>query len=371
MKKYILITIITGVGSFLWISCGSKAAKPQKPTAVAVGVSSVKLQGVNYFDEYPGTVTALNMVNITPQVTGYITGVYFKDGQHVEKGQLLYTMDKQQYQANVEMANANYKAAEAYLVQTQQDADRYVFLQQRDAVARMTVDHALATLQTAKMQLAAAKATIQNQQTGLKYTNIYAPLSGTIGISQVKPGASVTPGMTWLNTISSDDPIAVDFYVDEKDISQFEKLQQLPINKTDSTFMIGLPNGELYPFDGQITLLGRTIETQTGTIVTRILFKNGLNVLKTGMNCTVRVRGSSTQPQLLIPFKAVTQQLGESFVFVVSSDTVRQQRITTGRQIGSNVIVNEGLQPGEIVVTEGTAKLKSGNSVTMTSKKSG
>src|ERR1700754_53569 len=197
MRRIILLLTIAGAGSFFWISCGSNAsAKPLQQTATPVSVVSAKLEQVTYYDEYPGTITALNQVDITPQVSGYITGVFFKDGQHVMKGQLLYTMDQQQYQANVLQADANYKAAEANLQMAQQDADRYLYLQKNDAVATQLVDHSLASLQAAKMQLAAARAAIQNVQTGLKYSTIHAPLSGTIGISMVKPVAAVSPGVT-------------------------------------------------------------------------------------------------------------------------------------------------------------------------------
>jgi len=369
MKKFILIIAITGTGSFLWVSCGTSAA-PTKQQSIAIPVTVVqaKLEQTNYYDEYPGTITALNQVDITPQVSGYITGIYFKDGQHITKGQLLYTMDQQQYEANVLQADANYKAAEANLQMAQQDADRYLYLQKNDAIAKQLVDHSLAGLQTAKMQLAAAKAAIQNVRTGLKYSTIYAPFSGTIGISMVKPGTSVSPGVTLLNTISSDDPVAIDFNVDEKQITRFEKLQQQPIIKSDSTFMIVLPSGELYPFSGHVSLLDRAVNPQTGTIKTRLVFKNESNALKTGMSCVVRVQRSSTQPQLLIPYKAVTEQLGEYFAFVINTDTVRQQKITTGRVVGDNIIVNTGLHAGDVVVAEGTGNLKSGSIISVNSK---
>jgi membrane fusion protein (multidrug efflux system) len=157
--------------------------------------------------------------------------------------------------------------------------------------------------------------------------------------------------------------MAVDFNVDEKEISRFEQLQQQPVNKKDSTFMIQLPGGELYPFDGHVTLLDRAVDPQTGTILTRIVFKNDSNILKTGMSCVVRVRSNSTQPQLLIPYKAVTEQLGEYYVFVVTNNTVKQQKINMGREIGANVIIKGGLEPGDVIAVDGTAKLKSGDSV--------
>ncbi len=365
LKPAIIIILFFTV-CLLLISCGSKSPKLQSPEAIPVAADTAKQEEVVYYDEYPGTIVALNQVQITPQVTGYITGVFFKDGQHVNKGQLLYTLDQQQYQANVLQANANYKVAESNLQMAQQDADRYLFLQKNDAIAKQVVDHSLAALQAAKMQLLAAQAAIQNVRTGLKYATIYAPLSGTIGISQVKPGAAVSPGVTLLNVISSDDPIAADFNVDEKEIGRFEELEGLPLDKTDSTFTIALPDGQLYPFSGRVSLLDRAVDPQTATIVTRLEFDNPANVLKTGMSCTIRVQNKKGEKQILIPYKAVSEQLGEYFVFIINKNIVRRQKILPGRAIGSNIVVQKGLNEGDLIVTEGTARLKAGSLVRIT-----
>ena len=316
-----------------------------------------------YYDEYPGTVVALNQVTITPQVSGYVTGVHLNDGDHVEKGQLLYTLDQQQYKANVLQAEANYKAAEANLEQATQDAERYRFLQENDAIASQVVDHAVASLKAARMQAEAAKEQIRNVQTALRYSKIYAPFSGTIGISLVKPGAAVSPGITALNTISTDDPIAVDFNLDEKYINRFAPMVGRITD--DSTFSIILPNSEVYSEPGRILLLDRAVDPLSGTIITRLGFPNNNGVLRTGMNCVVRIRNADVGKQLTIPQKAVTEQLGEYFVYVVDGEKVHQQKIKTGRAIGHNVVVTEGLPAGDTIVTDGTAKLRSGSTITI------
>ncbi|MET0638071.1 MAG: efflux RND transporter periplasmic adaptor subunit [Chitinophagaceae bacterium] len=358
-----IISILTVAGCLMLASCGKKSKAPAASNVVPVRVAPVILGEAVYYDEYPATVNPLDFVNITPQVSGYVTAVHFKDGQHVEKGQLLYSLDQQLYKANVLQAEANYRVAVSNLELAQQDADRYLFLQQRDAVARQILDHALSALQVAKMQLEAAAAAIENVRTLLRYSTIYSPNSGTIGISLVKPGASVSPGVTVLNTVSTDDPVAVDFNLDEKDISRFQKLAQNPGSETDSTFLLALPGGELYPISGEIDLLDRAVDTETGTIKTRLKFRNPENELRAGMTCAIRVRNKGGAKQLLVPSKSITEQLGEYFVFVVGADTVRQQKVQTGRVIGDNIIINGGLKEGELVVTDGTAKLKSGSSV--------
>lgn len=346
-------------------SCGGSnkdaAAGPPKPPPVPVIVADVQKASAVYYDQYPATIVALNEVQVRPQVTGYITGIFFGDGQRVRKGQKLYTIDQQQYQAGYEQAVANLNVSKANLAKAQQDADRYEELQKKDAVARQTVEHAQADLQAAKMQLEAARANVANVQTNLKYATIYAPFDGTIGISQVKPGTAVSPGQTILNTISSDDPLAVDFAADQKEIGRFVRLQQKGRAAADSTFTLLLPDQSIYPDPGYISLIDRAVDPQTGTIKIRIVFPNKKGLLKAGMSVNVRVRNNNAAPSILIPAKAITEQMGEYFVFVVGdSSKVTQRKISRGAPINDKIIVKDGLQEGEKIVVEGVQKLKEG-----------
>ena len=149
--------------------------------------------------------------------------IYFKEGQYVEKGQKLYSIDEQQYRGAYEQAVAQLHVDEANLAKLQQDADRYEELGKQDAIAQQTVQHAQADLEAGKKLVEAAKANVSAIEVNLRYTTINAPLSGTIGISLVKIGASVSPGTTLLNTISSDNPIAVDVALDENLIPFIQK----------------------------------------------------------------------------------------------------------------------------------------------------
>ena len=345
-------------------SCGdSKPATPPAPPPVPVAIYKVESGNATYYDEYPATITSLNEVQIRPQVSGYITGLYFKDGQLVQKGMKLYTIDQQQYQAGYDQSVANLNVAKANLSKAQQDADRYQDLAKKDAVARQLVDHAMADLQTAKMQVAAAQANVRNVQTGLRYATIYAPLTGTIGISQAKLGAAVTPGVTILNTISSDDPIAADVSVDQKQIARFIQLQQMGTKPSDSTFQIVLPDGSVYSQPGKIYLIDRAVDPQTGTIKARITFPNLMKILKPGMTVNMRIKNNGGIPQILIPGKAITEQMGEYFVYVVNGDKVSQRKIQTGTRIGDKIIVKQGLQADEQIATEGIQKLRDGATI--------
>lgn len=347
-------------------SCGDKD-KPQQqqgpPPAVPVTIAEVVPANATFYDEYPGTVTALDQINLTSQVSGYITEINFKDGQNVKKGQLLYKIDNQIYQANYQQAMANLQVQEANLIKAQKDADRYNELEKHDAIAKQQVDYANAALDATKKQVAASKANVASVHSDVQFANIYAPFSGTIGISQVKKGTAVVAGQTVLNTISTDNPVAVDFTVDQKNIYRFTELQQNKTNLKDSTFTIAFGD-EIYPHPGNLSFVDRAVDPQTGTIKVRLVFPNEKGMLKPGMNTTVRVRNTSSKNATIIPYIAVTEQLGEFYVYKVGdSSKVTQQRVELGTQIGDSVIVKSGISAGEKIVVKGVQNLHEGSVV--------
>ena len=350
---------------FFVISCGEHNSQQnqQPPPATAVNVFKVQSGSAVYYDNYPATVTPVNEVEVRPQISGYITGIFFKEGQHVNKGEKLYQIDQQQYKGAYEQAVAQLNASKANLAKSQQDADRYQDLEKQDAIAKQTVDHALADLETAKKQVDAANANVSSVETNLRYATLYAPFSGTIGISQVKFGASVSPGSTVLNTISSEDPIAVDVALSEKLIPMLVKMQQKKPSKNDSTFTLQLSDQTIYPDPGHVFIIDRAVDPQTGTIKLRLLFPNPNKMLKAGMTCNVQVKNNSDNSTILIPYKAVLEQMGEFFVFVVKDNKVQQQKVILGQQINNMVAVRSGLQVNEVIVTDGVQKLKDGSEV--------
>lgn len=345
-------------------ACGSKQQQQQgPPPAVPVTIEEVKTSNAAYYDEYPGTVVALNQTELRAQVTGYVTGIYFKDGAKVSKGQRLYSIDQQLYNANYQQSIANLQVQETNLLKAQKDADRYHELDKKDAIAKQQVDYADAALQAAEKQVAAARANVNAVKASVNFATITAPFSGTIGISQVRSGTSVVAGQTVLNTISTDNPIAVDFTVDQKEVYRFSQLQQSQKNG-DSTFSIAFGN-DVYPYHGKITLIDRAVDAQTGTIKTRLSFPNDKNMLKAGMSTTVRILNNASQESVTIPYKAVTEQLGEYFVYVVGdSSKVSQRKVVLGKQIAANIIIRDGLKGGEKIVTEGVQNLREGAVIT-------
>lgn len=355
------------IGMVALAACGGgnqNAQQQQAPPPTPVTVTVVQEGASSYYDEFVGTATALNQVDIRPQVAGYITGIFFTDGQHVSKGQKLYSIDQQQYRGAYEQAVANLNVAKANLAKAQQDADRYQELAKNDAIAKQTLDHALADLEANKKQVEAAQANVSSVETNLRYSNIYAPFDGTVGISQVKLGAAVTPGSTLLNTISSDNPMAVDINVDEKQLGRFVALQREKAGANDSTFTLVLPDLSVYPYHGNVALIDRAIDQQTGTIRARLVFPNPKNELRPGMNVNVRVLNDAAKQQILIPAKAIVEQMGEFFVFVVGdSSKVSQRKLQLGVTVGDKRVVHSGLQSNEKIVVDGVQKLRDGAKV--------
>jgi len=373
MTNKTLIIFSSFGATLLLFSCGSKKnADPMKaPPPPTVSAEIVKKGNAVYFDDYPATVAALNQNDLRAQVTGYITGIYFKDGQYVHQGQKLYEIDRQQYQANLDQAIANLNVTKANLARAQQDADRYAGLLKQDAVAKQVYDHAMADLESAKMQMEAANSGVRNAQTTVKYSTIYAPFTGTIGISQVKIGVLVTANQTLLNTISSNDPMAVDLAVDQREISRFVQLQNNLSAKNDSIFVLQLPGNVTYTQPGKVSLIDRAVDPQTGTIKARLVFSNPQNMLKPGMNVNVRIKNNSTDSAMvMIPLKAVTEQMGEYFVFVVNdSSQAIQQKLSLGPRINDKVVIRHGVNEGDKIITEGFQRLRDSSKVNVTMSK--
>ena len=344
-------------------SCSGGNKGPQTPPPTAVNVYTVEKGDATFFDTYPATITALNQVDIKPQVAGNITGVFFKDGDHVRKGQKLYTIDQQQYQGAYQQSIANMNVSKANLAKAQQDADRYQELAKNDAIAKQTLDHAMADLESAKRQVDASAANVSAVKVNLQYSTIYAPFDGTIGISAVKVGTAVYP-QTLLNTVSTDDPIAADVALEQSLIPRFMQYMQKSVSSNDSTFTVTLPDGSVYPSPGKLYLIDRAVDPQTGTIKARIVFPNPQKMLKVGVTCNVRIENKSGDNTLLIPYKAIVDQLGESFVFVTYQDkNAMQRKVSLGKRIGDKIVVNEGLEQGEKVVIDGVQKLRDSSAI--------
>jgi len=359
-SKRVLPVIISAT---MLASCGKKDEQQQQgpPPAIPVAVYKVSEEPVVGADSYPGTVVPLNEVQLLAEVTGYLTDMYVQDGARVTKGQRLYGIDRTRYQASYNEAAAQLQVARTNYARAAQDAERYIRLGEQDAVAKQQIDIAKANQANAKSQIGAAQAAVSSASLDVRHSVITAPLTGTIGIAQVKLGALVSQGQTLINTVSAENPIAVDINIAEQDIARFLKLQQNKSATKDSVFTLMLPGLRPYTLPGRVATVDRAVDPQTGTLRVRIQFPNPEKLLKAGMNVTLRVLNQDTGNQLVIPARAVTEQMGEFYVYVVGdSNKVAQRKVMTGTRVKDMVVVRSGLKQNETIVSDGLQNLHEG-----------
>jgi len=350
----------------LLAACGKKEEAQQAgpPPATPVAVYKVQAEDVVSTDSYPATVVPLNEVQLLAEVTGYLTDIYVQDGARVSKGQKLYAIDRTRYAAAVDQGRAQLQVARTNYVRVAKDAERYQRLAAQDAIALQQVDVSKADVANALSQIAAAQASLRSLELDVRHSVITAPLTGTIGIAQVKLGALVTQGQTLINTVSAEDPIAVDVNVGEQDIARFAKLQQAKGVRQDSIFTLQVPGGQTYKLPGKIVTIDRAVDPQTGTLKVRVQFPNPRRLLKAGMNTSLRVLNQDAGEQLVIPARAVTEQMGEFYVYVVGdSSKVSQRKVQTGTKVKDKVVVRQGLKAGETIVSDGIQNLHEGSKI--------
>lgn len=366
MNKTQLFSALLISSGLIIQSCNSNDNKKGAPTqqaeiATPVSTALVNKEIVTGVKNYPAFVIALQETEIRAEVTGYITNIFVADGAAVSKGQKLYEIDRTRYQAAVDQARANLAIAKANLDRVEKDLQRYQTLAEKDAIAKQTLDYATTDVNNQKAQVQAAQAALTTAQTNLQRSVIFAPFSGTVGISQVRNGALVSAGSTLLNTISTTNPIGVEFQINERDIADFTKLKA---GSSSSDIYITLPDGTRYPEAGRIVTIDRAVDSQTGTLKIRASFANNSNTLRTGMNTTLNVASTSAQEQIVIPYKAVFEQLGVFNVYTVNdSSKVELKQVTLGHKLDDKVVITSGLEAGQKIVLDGAASLRPGTKV--------
>ena len=221
------------------LSCtGNSANKKAEVPAIPVTVTNASPSKAIFYNSYPANIVALKEVELRGQVSGYITGIYFTEGKEVHSGEKLYEIDRRKYEATYRETQSNVKIAESNLEKVQRDADRYTDLASQDAVAKQLLDNSMTDLKNARQQLDAANSELIKAKTDFDYSLINSPLDGTIGFSGVKIGTLIMPGQTLLNTVSSDDPIGVDFEINETELSRFRQFEKVEISNNDTTIKI-------------------------------------------------------------------------------------------------------------------------------------
>jgi membrane fusion protein (multidrug efflux system) len=343
--------------------CGRDAANAGPP-AVDVKVISVGAGPAEIYRDLVGEVRGSQQVDIRARVTGVLTGKHFDDGVVVEEGKLLYTIDAREYRAQVATAEAQLASAEANLARARQDVDRYEPLLAENAISQQVYDNAVAAAKEAEAQVGASRAAITEARLGVEYADVRAPMTGRIGASQVFEGALITAGQTLLATISDDDPAWVNFSLSESELLDYMRRYGPTEPSADSArreVHLALSDGTKYPQPGRINFADRAIDPTTGTYTLRAEFPNPDHQLVPGLFARIRVTAEERASAILVPDRAVQQQLGRYFVTVVGDGDVAEARpVTLGPRLGNQWVVEEGLAVGDRIVVEGLQKARPG-----------
>jgi len=346
----------------LFASCGSRQSGGMGGPGMRATVVAVDVTPGTYTiqESFPATLTGNNIVQLRADVTGYLEAIRVPDGSTVKKGQPLYEIDKSRYVAAYNQMNASLLQAQADLAQKQRDLERYQNLLQHDAISRQTVEQAATAAKTAEANVAAAKASLERAGTDVRHAIMQAPVSGKIGIAQVKVGDIVNAGQTLINTIVNEDPIYADFDVPQDRMHEFTG----PPSGRDRRFLLGFTDGTMYPREGRILTVNNIVDPQTGTIRVRLQFPNKEGMLKSGMTCLAVLQYQTPDTTLAVPAKAIMETLSEKNVYVIGpGNTLQLRAVVPGPQADTMQIINKGLKAGEKVVVEGLQKARPGDTV--------
>ncbi len=372
-----LMALTAAVSLSLVLAGCRQKEKAMAPQAPVVEVVAVVQKDVPVYREWVGALDGSVNAVIRPQVTGYLTRQNYREGDLVRKGQILFEIDPRTFQAAVNQAQASLDQAkgtlalqEANATTARADLARVRPLAEKNAVSKKDLDDAIgkdlgakASVEGARAGIAVAAANLDKAQLDLSFTKISSPVDGVAGIAKTQLGNLVSPNMQdELTSVSALDPIKVFINISEReylrDRDSRQKNQQIPLQ-------LILADGSLYPHEGKIALSDRQVDPTTGTLKVGALFPNKDNVLRPGQYGRIRAMLKVKKGALLIPQRAVAEIQGKYLVAVVGQENrVDVRPVQAGERIGSDWLIEKGLQAGEKVIAEGIQKVKPGMTVT-------
>lgn len=352
----------------LALSLGAPVAWAQAPSGAAprVTVAAAVTQEVVEDTSFIGRVEAVDSVALVPRVSGFVRNIAVGNGAAVAQGDLLVEVEPDQYAATVAMRRAELSSAEANRALAEVELARRRELVAREAVAQSELDVARANAQAAEAAVQAAQAALRMAELDLGYTRIAAPFDGRIGRIAVSTGELVGPTTGPVAMLVREAPVYVRFSLDERqlfDVVQAASEGGGTISETAAAIdvTLRLPNGMDYDETGRIAFGDNRVDPATGTLAVRAEFANADRVLVDGAFVTARLAQRDPVTRLTIPQAAVQRDQTGPFVLVVGSEqTVEQRPIATGQQVGTSVVVAEGLREGEAVIVEGLQRVRPG-----------
>jgi RND family efflux transporter MFP subunit len=394
-----IAAVLLAAAGYLTVTSRAKTDAAAAPPPAEVEVATVQQQDLPIEHEWVGTLDGMVNAAIKAQVSGYLLRQNYKEGSFVRTGQLLFEIDPRPFQAAVDQAAGQLAQARALMAQAQAgliqaqanlgnaeanqhkaelDEERYVPLTAQQAVSKQDLDNAResnraqkaqvnaakAQVETAKAQIEAARAGVTSAEAALEtvrvnlgFTRLTSPIDGIAGVAAVQVGNLVGPTAAAITTVSTLDPIKANFTVGEQEylgLARADALHSLQLQ-------LVLADGTVHPQAGRFSFADRQVDPTTGAIQLTGLFPNPGNILRPGQYAKVRAAVRVRSGVLMIPQRAVIDTQGMYTVPVVDpNNTVRFARVTVGNRVGSNWIVEEGLKPGERVITDGLFQIRPG-----------
>lgn len=347
--------------------CGSEQ-QAQQSQGIAVKAMQVTTRDVPLRYTYAGQVAARDEVKVQSRVGGVLVEKMVAGGDTVYEGQPLFRIDARQYEAALYNAQANLADAEARLANARLDTQRYAELVAENAISKQQYDTQKSIESQYEASVAAMRALVERAQDDLEDTVVVSPVNGRMDLSDVAVGTLVTAGGTTLATVSTVDPVYVQFNMSENEYLKLAQANQGAIpSEWGSEVSLVLSNGMAYSGLGKVQQIDRGLEQSTGSLLIKAVFDNPQQTLIPGMFGRVTISGGTRTNALLIPQRAVQQVLEKTFVTVVGPDNKAvSKEVTLGDKYGSYWVVEAGLAADDVVVVEGLTKLQEGAQLNVT-----
>lgn len=344
---------------------GKKAVKAPPPK---VQVVVTKSENVPIYQEFVGQIYGFQDIAISARVEGFLESIHFKEGSHVKRGALLYTLESQPFEADVAAKMSRVAEAKTMLAKAKSDLARIRPLAAEKAVSQSDLDGAVAQYEAAVASVEAARANLRAAKIQLGYTKIYSPISGIIGKTQAKVGDFVgrSPNPVILDTVSRIDTVLVQFFITEKQYLYIARRynaaeQSGHIEKVELPLELILADGSVYDHKGKVDFVNREVDPTTGAMLVQASFPNPDEILRPGQFAKVKVLVQVVKNGILIPQRCVSELQGRYSVYVVDKDNKAQNReIEVGPRVGSFWLITKGLKLGEKVIYEGLQQVKNG-----------
>lgn len=354
---------------FLLSACQDKPQSAPQGMKVPVSVIEVIPATAEITADLPGRVEAIKDAEIRARVTGIVTEINFRQGSDVEKDQRLFTIDPAPYVAAHDHAKAQLQQARADIEAAQALADRYAKLVQRNAVSRQEYDNARANAAQSRAAIAAAEAALQAAQIDLDYTEVTSPIRGRIGKSLVTEGALVSASSaTLLAKVQQIDRVYVDITRSSTELAQlrqaFDSGELRQSSEGHAMVTVLLEDGSPYEHAGELLFSGVTVDPKTGQVSLRAVVPNPDQILLPGMYVRVRLPQGIDDHALIVPDQAVQRGAdGLSTLMLIKDEKVIPVSVQTGPRVAAGIIIQKGLNPGDIVMVEGFQKARPGTPV--------